>query len=182
MGALDTLEAVPTAKANSSNAVQIEGVGAVVPTHTYVSSSGVRMVVGRDAQGRMVVGNVEEGPEPTPASPSSPAPAAVRSTPTPAAKALTINSPRLTPAPSLVAPSRKTACATCPRDDHGRIARSEAAKHQFETQSGYPHGRSGYVVDHIRPLACGGLDAPSNMQWQTVAVAKAKDKTERKGC
>jgi hypothetical protein len=26
---------------------------------------------------------------------------------------------------------------------------------------------------------CGGADAPSNMQWQTVADAKAKDKTER---
>jgi hypothetical protein len=38
------------------------------------------------------------------------------------------------------------------------------------------------VIDHIKPLACGGLDAPSNMQWQTVAAAKAKDKTERIGC
>jgi hypothetical protein len=62
------------------------------------------------------------------------------------------------------------------RDEHGRIARSEAAKHAFEVQTGYPHGRPGYVVDHIRPLACGGLDAPSNMQWQTIAAAKAKDK------
>ena len=26
----------------------------------------------------------------------------------------------------------------------------------------------GYVVDHIVPLACGGADAPANMQWQTV--------------
>ena len=40
----------------------------------------------------------------------------------------------------------------------------------------------GYVVDHIKPLACGGADHPSNMQWQTVAEAKAKDKWERKGC
>jgi hypothetical protein len=30
------------------------------------------------------------------------------------------------------------------------------------------------VVDHIVPLACGGSDAPSNMQWQNVAEAKAK--------
>jgi hypothetical protein len=48
--------------------------------------------------------------------------------------------------------------------------------------TGYPHGRPGYVIDHIVPLACGGADAPSNMQWQTVAAAKAKDKWERKGC
>ena len=38
------------------------------------------------------------------------------------------------------------------------------------------------VVDHIVPLACGGLDHPSNMQWQTKAEAKAKDRTERIGC
>lgn len=68
------------------------------------------------------------------------------------------------------------------RDKDGRIARSETAKHQFEVQTGYPHGRPGYVVDHIKPLACGGADAPSNMQWQTVAEAKAKDRVERRGC
>lgn len=38
----------------------------------------------------------------------------------------------------------------------------------------------GYVIDHIQALAGGGIDAPSNMQWQT--VAKGKDKWERKGC
>jgi hypothetical protein len=27
-----------------------------------------------------------------------------------------------------------------------------------------------------------GADRPENMQWQTVEDAKAKDKTERKGC
>jgi len=31
-------------------------------------------------------------------------------------------------------------------------------------------------------LACGGADSPSNMEWQTVADAKAKDKWERIGC
>jgi hypothetical protein len=36
----------------------------------------------------------------------------------------------------------------------------------------------GYVVDHICPLACCGLDHPSNMQWQTVIDGKKKDKTE----
>jgi hypothetical protein len=43
-------------------------------------------------------------------------------------------------------------------------------------------GRPGYVVDHVKPLVCGGADAPSNMQWQTVSEGKAKDKWERKGC
>jgi len=68
------------------------------------------------------------------------------------------------------------------RNAKGRIARSETAKHTFEVQTGYPHGRPGYVIDHIKPLACGGADAPSNMQWQTIAEGKAKDRTERVGC
>jgi hypothetical protein len=35
-------------------------------------------------------------------------------------------------------------------------------------------------VDHINLLAKGGLDDPSNMQWQTIQAAKEKDKWERK--
>jgi len=73
-------------------------------------------------------------------------------------------------------------CATCARDKNGKILRGEEAKDAFKKQTGYPKGRPGYVIDHIVPLACGGADAPSNMQWQTAAAAKAKDKTERKGC
>jgi hypothetical protein len=37
----------------------------------------------------------------------------------------------------------------------------------------------GFVIDHIRPLRCGGADDPRNMQWQTVVDAKAKDRWER---
>ena len=39
-----------------------------------------------------------------------------------------------------------------------------------------------YVIDHIKPLACGGLDTSKNMQWQTVKDAKAKDRWERISC
>ncbi len=38
------------------------------------------------------------------------------------------------------------------------------------------------MIDQIVPIACYGADAPSNMQWQTVGDAKAKDKWKRKGC
>ena len=65
---------------------------------------------------------------------------------------------------------------------HERYHRSSEAKHEFEAATGHPHGWPGHVVDHIVPLACGGADSPNNMQWQTVADAKAKDKWERKGC
>ena len=73
-------------------------------------------------------------------------------------------------------PQKSTVAA---RDAHGRIQRSEEARKQFMKQTGYPNGRKGYVVDHVDPLECGGADAPSNMQWQTVAEAKIKDRTER---
>ena len=67
-------------------------------------------------------------------------------------------------------------CSSCARDSHGRIARSSEAKEEFMRATGYPHGRPGYVVDHVIPLERGGPDVPSNMQWQ--AEAKAKDKWE----
>jgi hypothetical protein len=72
------------------------------------------------------------------------------------------------------------------RDSHGRIKRSAAAKDDFKRQHPCPStGRSsgacpGYVIDHVRALECGGPDTSSNMQWQTVADGKAKDKTERR--
>lgn len=70
------------------------------------------------------------------------------------------------------------------RDSHGRIKRSEKAKHDFQRHNPCPStGGSagscpGYVIDHIKPLKRGGADSPSNMQWQTKAAAKAKDKWE----
>lgn len=38
----------------------------------------------------------------------------------------------------------------------------------------------GYIIDHVNPLCKGGPDLASNMQWQTIAEAKAKDKWECK--
>jgi hypothetical protein len=60
--------------------------------------------------------------------------------------------------------------------------RSLAVKHEFWEMSGHPHGWKGHIVDHRRALLCGGLDAVSNMQWETVAEAKAKDRWEAIGC
>lgn len=80
------------------------------------------------------------------------------------------------------APSRHTKryATGVPRDSHGRVQRSSRAKHEFEILSGYPHGRPGYVVDHVIPLSKGGVDDPGNMQWQRVREAKAKDRIERR--
>src|SRR5258708_5730202 len=87
---------------------------------------------------------------------------------------------RTSKTPAVRTPKKaKTSAAAVARNEHGRIQRSAAARHAFARQTGYPNGRPGYVVDHIRPLACGGADNPANMQWQTIAAAKAKDKVER---
>lgn len=69
-------------------------------------------------------------------------------------------------------------CAACARDNHGRIERSTAAKHVFEAETGHPKGWPGHVVDHVIALKRGGPDVPANMQWQTIAAAKAKDRWE----
>ena len=59
-----------------------------------------------------------------------------------------------------------------------------AAVHQFQKAhpcpaTGWTRGRCpGYVVDHVKPLKRGGADIPANMQWQTKAEAKAKDRVE----
>jgi hypothetical protein len=69
-----------------------------------------------------------------------------------------------------------------------KVIRSQSAKVSFKKThpcpaNGVNHGPcKGYVIDHIRPLACKGADAPYNMQWQTKEEAKSKDKWERKHC
>jgi hypothetical protein len=89
------------------------------------------------------------------------------------------------------AADRRTAPRSEPRDQaHAQrrrtatAPRSSAARREFQClhpcpATGEPTGAcAGYVVDHIIPLKRGGLDAPSNMQWQTIAEAKAKDRVE----
>lgn len=69
-----------------------------------------------------------------------------------------------------------------------RQHRSQTARHEFVREHACPSTHRnrlpcpGYVIDHVKALACGGADAPFNMQWQTIAEAKAKDKWELKEC
>jgi hypothetical protein len=70
------------------------------------------------------------------------------------------------------------------RDSRGKIQRSAKAKDDFKKSHLCPStGKSsgacpGYVIDHVVSLKRGGADAPSNMQWQTTAEAKTKDRWE----
>lgn len=79
------------------------------------------------------------------------------------------------------------ACAAAVAVGAHAAPRSQAARLAFVKLHACPatHKHAlpcpGYIIDHRTPLDCGGADAPANMQWQTVAASKAKDKTERDG-
>ena len=79
-------------------------------------------------------------------------------------------------------------CFALPGSASAKQHRSASVKREFQLMHPCPAtGRTsgacpGYVKDHMVPLACGGPDAVANLQWQTTADAKAKDKWETKGC
>jgi hypothetical protein len=75
-------------------------------------------------------------------------------------------------------PARSSKCSGCSRNSKGKIVRNRDAVRRFIETNPCPGRREDYVVDHIVPLKRGGTDDPSNMQWQTKADAKAKDKVE----
>jgi len=56
--------------------------------------------------------------------------------------------------------------------------RNPAVKHQFDVLNGFPHGRKGYIVDHVCSIFNNGIDDISNMQYQTIAESKKKDRIE----
>ena len=81
-------------------------------------------------------------------------------------------------------PSKSDANAKAAKKSSETYSTTTAAKAQFMRESGYRNGRPGYVVAYRKALACGGAaDDISNMEWLTIAEAKAKDKADRaKGC
>lgn len=68
------------------------------------------------------------------------------------------------------------------------VRRSAAARAEFKRLHPCPAtGQSrgacpGWVVDHVQPLCAGGADHPSNMQWQSAATARLKDRSELRHC
>jgi hypothetical protein len=79
-------------------------------------------------------------------------------------------------------------CLSLPSLTSASEHRSRAVAREFQREHPCPStglttgACPGYWRDHVVPLVCGGPDAVSNMQWQTVADARAKDVWERRGC
>jgi len=80
------------------------------------------------------------------------------------------------------------AIACSPAASSAKEHRSREVTREFQREHPCPStGRTsgacpGYTKDHVVPLACRGPDAVSNLQWQTVRDAKAKDRWERRVC
>ena len=91
-------------------------------------------------------------------------------------------------APALLICATLVLCAALPVSASAKEPRSTSVKREFQLthpcpSTGLTSGACpGNVKDHIVPLVCGGPGAPSNMQWQTIREARAKDKWEAKGC
>lgn len=80
----------------------------------------------------------------------------------------------------LVALTASATAAPTPRSPAPR--RAFVATHPCPVPDQPPKRCPGHVVDHIVPLCAGGQDHPDNMQWQTTAAGKLKDRFERQLC
>lgn len=76
--------------------------------------------------------------------------------------------------------SHSTHSQSVARDSHGKIARSESAKHVFLKEHGYSEDPAGCEVDHVLPLYAGGDDTPVNMQLLSTAERRVKTKSDFK--
>jgi hypothetical protein len=71
---------------------------------------------------------------------------------------------------------------------HATVTRDPAQVYAFRSKhpcpaNGSKHGTCpNYVVDHLRPLCSGGVDAPANMQWEPLAESLRKDREEDALC
>lgn len=82
-------------------------------------------------------------------------------------------------------------CGAPERDANGKIMRSTAVRNSFQKNHPCPStGQTtgacpGWQMNHVIPLACGGCDAVSNLDWmpitiKTCAEPHCRDRFERK--
>jgi hypothetical protein len=75
-------------------------------------------------------------------------------------------------------PSADTCTAMRSKTSPSARAQKDQKLHPCPSTGSTAGACPGYVVDHIVPLKRGGADSPENMQWQTRAEARAKDRVE----
>jgi hypothetical protein len=83
--------------------------------------------------------------------------------------------------------ARHYRCDGCARDASGNPVPALAIRNEFVASHPCPGESSadacpGFVVDHVTPLACGGEDAPHNLQWQTFEQATKKREWVARAC
>lgn len=79
--------------------------------------------------------------------------------------------------------AQESMASPCPYPHRSELARRQFARLHPCPATGEPSPHCpGYVIDHIVPLCACGPDDPVNMQWQTIAEAKRKDRRERRQC
>jgi hypothetical protein len=93
---------------------------------------------------------------------------------------------RIAPILTLALPPRTQYCDrhalerfTWPHQALARVGREFMRTHICPSTGWACPKCSGYRLDHIKPLECGGADSSENMQDQAVEAAKIKDRTER---
>ena len=80
--------------------------------------------------------------------------------------------------------TKSNRCVSCSRGSSGRIKRSSQPKTEFMRSHPCPSTGKisgncpGYIIDHTQALKSGGTDTANNMEWQSTAAARAKDKIE----
>jgi hypothetical protein len=57
-----------------------------------------------------------------------------------------------------------------------RLPGTHSGSHIHARRRAAPGACPGYVIDHVEGAQAGAADVPSNMQWQTVQEAQAKDR------
>lgn len=70
-------------------------------------------------------------------------------------------------------------CGTPPRNSDGRIIRKSVVLVEFERLHPRPQDGRRWYKDHVIPLACGGCDSVSNLQWLPEDQWREKSKWER---
>lgn len=91
-------------------------------------------------------------------------------------------------APAIAGPlDEARLCGAPARDAKGEILRRADVLRAFKQahpcpapDPARPNACPGWVMDHVIPLACGGCDAVSNLQWLPTPVWREKSLFERK--